>query len=131
MTRVSRDSRTGNSASARGHAAADSYFYRSSLPLASLLFLLPLIVAYEIGIQYHDATLSAPELLRGFFHLFGATGKHLPALAVLSILLAWHIMRKDRWSFSPAMLGAMSLESIGLVLPVSLRTWSSWPPLRW
>jgi hypothetical protein len=40
----------------------------------------------------HDV---ASPMLQRFCALFGSTGRHLPALAVVSILLAWHIARKD------------------------------------
>jgi uncharacterized membrane protein len=57
-------------------------------------------------------------MLQGFFALFGATGRHLPALAVVSILLAWHIARKDCWSISLRTLLGMAAESVALGVPL-------------
>jgi flagellar motor switch/type III secretory pathway protein FliN len=41
----------------------------------------------------------------------GATGRHLPALAVVSILLAWHLAKKDAWTVTlPTLLGMSGRE---------------------
>ena len=67
---------------------------------------------------------SAPQhviafsLLQQFFGLFGATGKSLPALAVVGVLLAWHIARQDRWRVRWPTLGAMAIESSLLSVPL-------------
>lgn len=108
-----------------GNAAAGSYLSRSTRPLTSLVFLLPFILLYEIGTRllltdpvqgtHH---IVAFTLLQRFFAIFGATGRHLPALAVVSILLAWHVAKKDTWTVSlPTLLG-MVAESIALGLPL-------------
>jgi hypothetical protein len=57
-------------------------------------------------------------MMQRFFALFGATGRHLPALAVVAILLAWHIARRDAWRVSPGTLCAMLLESFALGVPL-------------
>src|SRR5690606_38334712 len=85
-----------------------NYLERSELPLTSLLFLLPPIALYEVGTELW---LSDPErgtqhiiafsLLQQFFSMFGATGRHLPALAVVILLLSWHIARNDSWTLHP------------------------------
>src|SRR4051794_31394854 len=107
-----------------GNAAA-TYLSRSTRPLTSLVFLLPFIILYEIGTRllltdpvqgtHH---IVAFTLLQRFFALFGATGRHLPALAVVSILLAWHLARKDTWTISLRTLLGMAAESIALGLPL-------------
>jgi len=79
------------------------YFQRAEAPLTSLLFLLlPLIVVYELGTRYisysthsGEQRIIAYSLLQQFFALFGATGRYLPALAVVGILITWHIARND------------------------------------
>lgn len=99
----------------------EGYFHRSELPLASLIFLLPMIVAYEVGVRRAAAMeITASRLLMEFFDLFGATGHSLPALAVVGILLACHIARKDPWRIDLATLGGMGLESVLLVAPVMM-----------
>lgn len=102
-----------------------NYLERSELPLTSLLFLLPLIVAYEIGTEW---LLSDPangtqhiiafSLMQQFFMMFGATGRHLPALAVVILLLAWHIARNDAWTLHPKTCIAMAVESCAMAIPL-------------
>jgi hypothetical protein len=108
-----------------GNAATATYLGRSTRPLASLVFLLPFIILYEIGTRllltdpvqgtHH---IVAFTLLQRFFALFGATGRHLPALAVVSILIAWHIARKDTWTINLRTLLGMAAESIALGFPL-------------
>src|SRR5271170_5456838 len=77
-----------------------SYFQRSELPLTSLLFLLPLLILYELGTwrfasdPWHltERRVIAFDLLQEFFRFFRASGRYLPAMAVVGILLAWHIL---------------------------------------
>jgi membrane protease YdiL (CAAX protease family) len=102
------------------------YFQRSELPLTSLAFLLPLVVLYEMGtrawvtdpVHQTEQRIIAFNLMARFFELFGATGKYLPCLAVVGILLAWHVARRDKWHVKPAHVGGMALESVILALPL-------------
>ena len=102
------------------------YFWRSSSPLTVLLFLLPLIILYEIGTRYYasdwvrhtETRVLAFNLMRQFLGLFGATGQYLPCMAVVGILLAWHIARKDPWDLHVGTAGMMLLESCLLAIPV-------------
>lgn len=102
------------------------YFQRSELPLASLLFVLPLIVLYELGTRFivaqpatgGETRIIAFTLMREFFSLFGATGQYLPCLAVVGILLTWHIARNDPWQFKYSTLWGMAIEAVVLSLPV-------------
>jgi len=113
------------------------YFSRAEAPLTSLLFLLPLIILYEVGTRYITATthhgeqrIIAFNLLQQFFGLFGATGRYLPALAVVGILLAWHIARQDPWEARFGTVAGMTIESFVLAVPlilmgfVAARYWS-------
>src|SRR5882757_3136734 len=96
----SRKSKAPSSASSR---LLLDYYRESQKPLSSLLFLLPLIILYELGTwlyasdPFHgtETRIIAFNLMRDFFNFFGATGKYLPALAVIGILLAWHIAHRD------------------------------------
>ena len=103
------------------------YFHRAEMPLSSLLFLLPMIVFYELGTRYisysthqSEQRIIAFNLLQQFFGFFGATGRYLPALAVVGILMAWHIARKDPWEARFGTIGGMLLESFLLALPLIL-----------
>lgn len=103
-----------------------SYLQRSELPFASLVFLLPLIVVYEIGTR-HFATdpaahtelrIVAFKLMQDFFWLFGASGRYLPAMAIVGILLSWHIARNDPWQVKPGTLAGMVIEGTAWSLPL-------------
>lgn len=104
------------------------YLQRSELPLTSLAFLLPLLIAYEVGTRWYafdpvhqtEQRIIAFNLLQKFFQLLGASGRYLPALAVVGILLTWHIARNDTWRLSPGTLGLMAGESFALAAPIML-----------
>jgi hypothetical protein len=106
-------------------AGIGNYFQRSELPWHSLLFVLPMIVLYELGTRQfasypYETRIKAFTLMQDFFHLFGATGKYLPAMTVVGVLLAWHIARKDSWGISVGTLTGMAIESIALAAPLVL-----------
>lgn len=102
-----------------------SYFERSELPFASLIFLLPLIATYEIGTRlwlsdpvHGTQHIIAFSLLEQFFQMLGANGRHLPALAVVAILLSWHIARNDSWIVRPRTCLLMGIESVAMAVPL-------------
>src|SRR4051794_40847693 len=84
-----------------------TYFHRVHRPLQCLIFIVPLLILYQVGAVAHpwtpasDATgnwhVVAFLLMLRFFELFGAAGYILPPLAVIAILLFWHLARKDPW----------------------------------
>jgi hypothetical protein len=91
----------------------DSYWSLSRTPLTSLIFALPLVLAYEGGVLLlgrgsprNGADVWLRQLLdaSGFGAYF-----LLPTLTVVG-LLAWHHIEHDRWRFSPAVLGCMAME---------------------
>lgn len=105
--------------SARPRPMAQGYFHWSELPWASLVFLLPLLVVHEAGARMvASRSLYATSHLLEFFQWFGATGRHLPALAVVGILLTWHIARNDSWQVRGGALLGMLLESLLLAVPL-------------
>jgi membrane protease YdiL (CAAX protease family) len=125
-------SRAGASSASRedrkaGAALGDGGYWRESeLPLASLLFLFPLIIIYEVGTRFftsgalagREEQVIAFTLLSRFFSLFGAHGRHLPPLAVIVILLVWHIARRDRWHVAGQTLVGMAVESATWAMPL-------------
>src|SRR5450432_3823081 len=102
------------------------YFQRSELPLASLAFVLPLIVLYELGTWYfasdalhhNEQRIIAFNLMQQFFHLFGVSGRYFPAMAVVGILLSWHIARGDGWQVDLRHILGMYVESFLLAVPL-------------
>lgn len=111
---------------ARSRPLPANYLQRAELPLASLAALLPLIILYELGTRLFafdpthqvEQRIIAFTLMQRFFELFGATGKYLPAMAVVCILLTWHIARNDPWRVRPSTLFGMLLEGFAWGVPL-------------
>lgn len=122
---MSRAMERGSISADLGHSAR-GYFHESELPLTSLVFLLPLIIVYEIGSAYlttaaqhgHAQQIVAFMMMQRFFRLFGVHGQHLPAVAIVTILLCVHSFRNERWSLHLSTLGGMFIESVLLSLPL-------------
>jgi len=100
---------------------AEGYWVESRRPLASLLFLAPLLAAYELGVLLFGAQTQngADAFMRRILDLLGF-GQHflLPFLTVC-ILLGWHYLSREPWRLSGGIISAMAAESI--LLAVCLR----------
>ncbi|MCA9286905.1 MAG: CPBP family intramembrane metalloprotease [Phycisphaerales bacterium] len=103
----------------------DRYWRESRRPLTILVFLLPLVALYEVGLfvllPEHRGILTnlAHETLLRFFAVFGVTaGLAVPAAALLVVLLVWHLLLRERWRVDPRVLGGMIVESAVLVVPL-------------
>lgn len=109
-------------------AAANAYFDASKKPLQILVFLLPLVIAYEIGLAFFlptdegvVITVKAHQTLLGFFDTFGisaAGGLYLGGAALVIVLFIWHILTKDKWKIDVSAWGLMVAESIVLTIPL-------------
>ena len=104
--------------------AQGGYFMYSAQPLHILLFVLPVLIVYELGSTGIiggggvSAKLEAQDMLVRFFNLFGVLGLHLPAIALVVILLVQHLLSKASWKIQPAVLLAMIAESAFLTVPL-------------
>lgn len=95
-------------------------------PFHVLAFLLPLLVAYELGSIFYltDAaagvhrTVEARRVMDDFFAVFGIVGYLVPGFAMATVLLVWHIISRDRWVLDFKTLGGMLAESIAWTLPL-------------
>ena len=104
----------------------DSYWRCSRQPLEILVFLLPFIVIYELCLLYvlrdEKGTLTnwAHEKIIGFFETFSNEmfGLSLPGIAVILVLLIWHLLLRNPWRFRWRTLGFMLLESIIWTVPL-------------
>lgn len=115
--------------------AGESYWALSRMPLTSLVFTLPLVLAYEGGVLLlgrGSPRNGADVWLRHLLDMLGF-GEYflLPVLTVLG-LLAWHHVEHDRWRFSPSVLVGMALECLLLavvlvgVARLQSRLWPLW-----
>jgi hypothetical protein len=99
-------------------------------PLDMLVFLLPLILFYELAMLGHRVTSAgadrviAFDLMWRFFALFGQVGVWTPALAVIAILIATHAASGEPWSVHWKRVLTMYPESIALALPLLLMIWT-------
>lgn len=105
----------------------ESYWIVSRRPLQILIFLLPLIVLYEIGLalllRSKDGILTnkAHESLLRFFDAFSINaggGLFLGGIAIIVVLLIWHLLNRDPWKIDLHAVGLMALESFVLILPL-------------
>lgn len=104
------------------------YFTLTTKPLHILVFLLPVILYYEIGllgwigIQGSSSSIEAHQLLSRFFQIFGVFGLHLPAIALVLTLLLQHLFNRDPLKIKPMFLLAMIAESAFLTGPLIVLT---------
>jgi len=123
-----------NAVRARGLTAADGYFSRSQQPLEILVFLLPLIVFYEIWLVLilrsgggSVMTNKAHETLLRVFEVFGLDGARLslpalclPGVMLVVVLLTWQALSRRSWKIDGQTVGLMFLESAALAVPLFL-----------
>ncbi len=101
----------------------NDYFSRSREPLHILVFLAPLIIAYEIGAALvlrtgSGADIRAHGLLADFFNAFGVGGFYLPGIALVVVLLIWQVLTRKRWRINATTLAGMLLESAVWTVPL-------------
>jgi membrane protease YdiL (CAAX protease family) len=109
-----------------GRRPPRGYLDVSRRPLHVLVFLLPLVIVYEVGsaVYLADAahgtieTIRAHSILLGFFQDFGIAGRFLPAAALVAVLLMWHVLNEDRWKLRPRVVIGMALESVVWTIPL-------------
>lgn len=102
------------------------YAWASTRPLHILVFLLPLIVVYEIGSVLFMTnartgameSIRAERLLRELFESAGVASLHLPALVIVAVLLIWQVISRDRWRVRLSTLVLMGFESLAWTLPI-------------
>ena len=99
---------------------AERYWVESRRPLASLVFVAPLLIAYEAGVLLLGGQNGADEFMRRVLDLFGF-GQHLilPMLTVC-ILLGWQYLSRQPWRVSPGVVSTMAVESLLLGLCLRL-----------
>lgn len=104
--------------------SADSYWLQSLRPLHILVFLLPLLILYELGTLVYLSQGGMVEVIRArlilsrVMDVFGAVGFHLPAILICVVLLTWHVLERGKWEVRRNVVLAMGLESIAWTIPL-------------
>ncbi len=98
----------------------ERYWEKTQRPLLNLFFVLPLLVAYELGVLLVgeasgvSVRSAADTWLRYTFARIGIQSTWVVPGLVVGILVAWQLYVKDEWVLDlPALLG-MAVESVGL-----------------
>lgn len=104
---------------------SQQYKYVTLRPWPSLVFILPMLVFFEVGTYLRQGVgvggstqLVAEYLIHWMVTRFGASGFYVPGLLALVILMAWHLAGKHPWKFDVYVLPAMLGESILWSLPL-------------
>lgn len=124
MTRAHSDEHPG--ATLRFGPPKSGYLARSRSPLHVLVFLLPLIVFYEIGSAVWLAgaegalaeDIRARRIVSQMFESFGEYAIYLPGILIVVVLLIWHVLTKDTWKIRWRAIGGMWLESLIWTVPL-------------
>ncbi|MGE5195486.1 MAG: type II CAAX prenyl endopeptidase Rce1 family protein [Deltaproteobacteria bacterium] len=95
----------------------DDYWALARQPLHCLLFLLPLLATYEIGVGLvhgggDAARNGADHWMRSGLRLAGFEHPLLLPVVVVGLLAAWHVVGQFRWKPSAATLFGMLAESV-------------------
>lgn len=112
-------------------AGLTDYWHAARRPLQVLVFLAPLIVAYELCLalllQTGDGlrvnTVEAHKTLLTFFTALGVAptgGLYLGGIVMLVVLLAWHVLARERWRVEGSVLLLMAIEVLIWTVPLLL-----------
>lgn len=93
-------------------------------PLDSLLFLLPLIIFYEVSIAFQPTVVVTYDLLRRCLQTFGRLGIWAPGAAIVIILLATHVVSGRSWSIRWHHVLWMYPEAILATAPLLALSWA-------
>jgi len=103
-------------------ATRSSYWVATRRPLPSLCLVLPLMLAYELGVIWQGGASAAAlrtgadAWMRHLLASMGLTDQWLPPLSLVLILLGWQVVSPREWRFSPSILVGMILESCVLAI---------------
>lgn len=93
------------------------YWFESRRPFASLVFIAPLLAAYEAGVLLlgSDAIRNGADVwLRQLLELAGFGQYFLLPVLCVCILLGWHHTTREPWEVSPSVLRGMACECVVL-----------------
>ncbi len=96
----------------------EGYLHHTTEPLQNLLFLLPLLAVFHVGVWAWNIHGYPQYPLRVLLGWFGVTTSLLPPLLVVGVLLGQHIARGDPWTLRPWTWAGMLGEAILWTLPL-------------
>ncbi len=102
---------------------AETYWVQSRRPLASLVFIAPLLVVYETGVLLlgpEQVRNGADVWLRQLLDLVGFGQYFLLPTLTVSTLLAWHYLTREPWRLSRGLVSGMAAECIALAVCLRL-----------
>lgn len=102
----------------RSSSRRDTYRWRTHRPLNCLVFILPMLAFFQVGLFYHSTALAAPQDLGHILRFFGATAVYLPSLLIVAVLALQHVAHHDRLELQPRVLAGMAVESVLWAIPL-------------
>jgi membrane protease YdiL (CAAX protease family) len=102
----------------RFRKSASDYLAQTHRPLNCLAFVLPLLVAYEVGAVFYSDRLLAPQHLAVVLGHLGVAARFLPAGLIVAVLLAWHIISRDKWHINAGAVAGTLAESVIEMAPL-------------
>src|SRR3712207_1622850 len=102
----------------RALVAAEEYWAETRRPFACLLFLAPLLIAYEIGVLWlgggREELLrnGADVWMRSWLYAAGVHQSFVLPLVVMALLLIWNFYGYFNWRVRAQTLGGMLAESL-------------------
>ncbi|MDZ7617886.1 MAG: CPBP family glutamic-type intramembrane protease [Patescibacteria group bacterium] len=102
---------------------AETYWDKSRQPLASLVFVAPILVVYEVGVLLFGAGQvrnGADIWLRQLLDLVGFGQYFLLPGATVCALLAWHYLTQRPWQLPRGLMLGMTAECIALAVGLRL-----------
>ncbi|MBN2578364.1 MAG: CPBP family intramembrane metalloprotease [Pirellulales bacterium] len=100
---------------------ARRYWSEARRPWISLVFIAPMLIAYELGVWFFNEQTGVDVWMKGFLNALGFS-QHLLPVITAGILLGWHYLIREKWRFSAGVLSAMVIEC--LVLAIALQVLS-------
>jgi hypothetical protein len=101
-----------------GIVAEESYWKATRQPVPCLVFVLPLMVAYEVGVTLIGGSSAdalrtgADAWMRKSLAAVGLRDRWLPPLALVGAMMTWQAFRAKTWRFRPGCLVGMAIESV-------------------
>jgi len=104
------------------------YFDLSKEPLHILIFLLPLVVFYEVALYFTKTSIDGTNIqIKAHYHLVrffeyfdmpATQGLYLGGIVIISTFLIWHLIVANKWKIEAKVIVFMAIESVLLALPL-------------